>query len=86
MIRHASRDRSVGVLTLADMKVNQEAEVSHVHTDDRQVLQRIIAMGILSKTKITLLQNFPSYVFQIGQTRFAVDKELASCVYVRGSF
>jgi DtxR family Mn-dependent transcriptional regulator len=39
-------------------------------------------MGALPKTEITLLQKFPSYVFKIARSQFAVDKELASCIYV----
>ena len=29
-----------------------------------------------------MIQKFPSYVFQVGQSQFAVDKELAECIYV----
>jgi DtxR family transcriptional regulator, Mn-dependent transcriptional regulator len=40
-------------------------------------------MGVLPGTSITLIQNFPSYVFQLGQSQFAIDKDLASAIYVR---
>jgi DtxR family Mn-dependent transcriptional regulator len=30
-----------------------------------------------------MIQQFPSYVFQIGQSQFAIDKEMAEGIYVR---
>jgi DtxR family transcriptional regulator, Mn-dependent transcriptional regulator len=40
-------------------------------------------MSVLPGLSITLLQTFPSYVFQIGQSQFAIDKELAESIYIR---
>ena len=42
-----------------------------------------MAMGILPGAPISLIQSFPSYVFQIRRTQFAVDKEIADAIYVR---
>lgn len=30
-----------------------------------------------------LKREFPSYVFQIGQSQFAIDQEMAEGIYVR---
>lgn len=30
-----------------------------------------------------LIQSFPSYVFQIRQSQFAVDKEIAGTIFIR---
>jgi len=30
-----------------------------------------------------LKRKFPSYVFQIGQSQFAIDQEMAEGIYVR---
>ena len=32
---------------------------------------------------ISLIQSFPSYAFQVRQTQFAVDREIADAIYVR---
>ena len=32
---------------------------------------------------ISLIQKFPSYLFQVGQTQIATDKEIANDIYVR---
>ena len=42
-----------------------------------------MAMGILPGAPVSLIQSFPSYVFQVRQTQFAVDKEIADAIYVR---
>ena len=68
---------------LANLKVNQKGKVAYIHTKDHKKLQKLMAMNILPGMEITLIQNFPSYVFQIGQSQFAIDKELAENIFVR---
>jgi DtxR family Mn-dependent transcriptional regulator len=42
-----------------------------------------MSMGILPGMPVTLVQSYPSYVFDLDQTRYAVDKEMADYVFVR---
>ena len=42
-----------------------------------------MAMDILPGVPVSLIQSFPSYVFQVRQAQFAVDKEIADAIYVR---
>ena len=71
------------ITALVGLKVNQKAKVAYIHTRDRKKLEKIMAMGVLPGMAIILIQKFPSYVFQIGQSQFAIDKDLASGIYVR---
>jgi DtxR family Mn-dependent transcriptional regulator len=71
------------IMPLSELGKNKKAEVSYLQTQNRNALQKIIAMGMLPKTKVSLIQKFPSYVLQIGKSQFAIDKELAANVYVR---
>lgn len=71
------------ITALSKIEPNKKVKVSHVKTEDKAMLQRIIAIGALPGKEVTLIQKFPSFVFQIGKSQFAVDKELASCIYVR---
>jgi len=71
------------IMPLNKLGLHKKAKVSHIKADDRAMLQRVIAIGALPNTDITLIQKFPSFVFQIGKSQFAVDKELASCIYVQ---
>jgi Fe2+ transport system protein FeoA len=41
--------------------------------------------GILPGVGIKVIQQFPSYVFQVGYSQFAVDRPLAELIYVRWS-
>ena len=40
-------------------------------------------MGILPGANIKVIRQFPSYVFQVGYSQFAVDRPLAEVIYVR---
>ncbi|MBI4114941.1 MAG: ferrous iron transport protein A, partial [Candidatus Omnitrophica bacterium] len=50
---------------------------------DRHTMQKLIAIGALPETELTLIQRFPSYVLQIGRTQFCIDRELASSIHVK---
>lgn len=79
-----SKESNIGkvISCLDSIGVNQRGKVAYIHTQDQKKLQKIMAMGILPGMTISLIQKFPSYVFQIGHSQFAIDKELASAVYV----
>ncbi|MCQ2977136.1 MAG: metal-dependent transcriptional regulator [archaeon] len=58
-------------------------EVSYIKTDDGTKLQKIMNLGLIPGSKIILIQKFPNYVFQLGNTQLAVDKELAAEIFVK---
>ena len=70
-------------LRLDELEVNQKVSVSFIQIEDKNALQKIIAMGVLPNSELILLQKFPSFVFQMGFSQFSIDKELASCIHVR---
>lgn len=71
------------ISALSELDVNQKGRVAYIYTKDNPTLQKIMAMGVLPGTAINLIQKYPSYVFQVGQSQFAVDKEIASVIFVR---
>lgn len=71
------------IMPLSELETDMKATILHLESHDQGTLQKIIAIGALPNTDIKLIQKFPSYVFQIGKSQFAIDKELASCIYVR---
>ncbi|MFC1514792.1 metal-dependent transcriptional regulator [Candidatus Omnitrophota bacterium] len=71
------------LMQLCELGAGKKAKVSYLQTHDQTSLQKIIAMGALPGTEISLVQKFPSYVFKIGKTQFAIDKKLACHIYVR---
>lgn len=71
------------VCPLGDLEKGDRRTIAYLATDDRGRLHRLMALGALPGLHITVIQNFPSYVFQIGQSQFAVDREMAEGIYVR---
>jgi DtxR family Mn-dependent transcriptional regulator len=71
------------VAALSQLRPGQSGKVAYIHTSEPDQLQKMTAMGVLPGAPLNLLQDFPSYVFQIRQTQFAVDKEIADSIYVR---
>lgn len=71
------------VSPLSQLIPQQQGRVAYIYAQESSKLQKLIAMGIYPGARIMLIQNFPSYVFQAGQTQFAVDKEIADAIYVR---
>jgi DtxR family Mn-dependent transcriptional regulator len=71
------------VSPLSQLAPEQKGKVAYIFADESSKLQKLIALGIHPGAPITLIQSFPSYVFQAGQTQFAVDKEIADAIYIR---
>ena len=75
---------SIGLVApLSRMAAGQKGEVAHVHAQELEHLQKLTSMGILPGVSISVIQTFPAYVFQAGQTQFAVDRGIADAIYVR---
>jgi len=70
------------IVPLKELPCGQIGKVSYINTQDREVLKKLIAMGIQPGSKIKLLHRFPSFVFEMGTSCFAIDKELAENIYV----
>jgi len=71
------------VSPLSAMSSGQEGKVAYVHAPETGQLQKLMAMGLLPGAAIQLIQSFPSYVFRVNKTQFAVDKSIADAIYVR---
>ena len=71
------------VKSLTALEPGQMGKVAYLHTGDDKKLQKLMVMGVLPGMGICLLHKLPSYVFQVGHTQVAVDKEMASDIYVR---
>ncbi len=81
--RRAARGEPQLVGPLSAMKAGQSGSVAYLNTQDPKEMQKMMSMGILPGMPIELTQTFPSYVFRIHHSQFAVDKELAGRIYVR---
>ena len=67
---------------LCDGRPGETGSVAYLATRNNREVQKMIAMGVLPGTTIHLIQCFPSYVFQVGYSQFAVDRALAEIIFV----
>ncbi|MCX8022554.1 MAG: FeoA domain-containing protein [Syntrophorhabdaceae bacterium] len=77
------REKKGVVSLLSDMNVNEQGMIVYVEPKDRSRLNKLMALGVFPGLTVTMIQTFPSYVFQIGQSQFAIDREMAEAIYVR---
>ena len=71
------------ISSLDQLDVNDKGQVAYLQARDKDQMQKLISIGALPGVSIVLKQEFPSYIFQIAESQFAVDKELAQSIYVR---
>jgi DtxR family Mn-dependent transcriptional regulator len=73
----------LGVVSLTEFKSGQEGEIAYIQTEDNKKMQKLMAMGVLPGNKIVLVQAYPSYIFRVGYSEFAIDTNLAKEIFVR---
>ncbi len=71
------------VLPLSECEVKEKGEIAYIKTDRDNVMNKLTAIGILPGLTIQLLRKTPSYLFRMGESQFAIDKDLAEKIQVR---
>lgn len=79
----AKEDGDLGVVPLTEFKSGQEGEIAYIQTEDNKKMQKLMAMGVLPGNRIVLTQAYPSYIFRVGYSEFAIDTNLAKEIFVR---
>jgi len=73
----------LGVVPLTEFKSGQEGEIAYIQTEDSKKMQKLMAMGVLPGNRIVLVQAYPSHIFRVGFSEFAIDTNLAKEIFVR---
>jgi len=81
--RAGTRSAGKVISALVDLAPGQAGAIAYIHGRRRQMMQRLLSMGAVPGTPVTLLQRTPAYVFQLGHSQVAVDRETAQHIYVR---
>lgn len=79
----ARQKGDLGVVPLTEFRSGQEGEIAYIQTEDSKKMQKLMAMGVLPGNRIILAQSFPSYIFRVGFSEFAIDTALAREIFVR---
>jgi DtxR family transcriptional regulator, Mn-dependent transcriptional regulator len=68
---------------LSELEPKEKGRIAYLQAKDVTQMQKLISIGAIPGVSVTLLQKFPSYVFMVAHSQFAVDRELAQAIYVR---
>ncbi len=71
-----------GQTCVADLKPGETAQIISLETSNQTVLRKIMALGVFPGSSLRVLRCFPVFVLEIGYTRIAIDREIASNIYV----
>lgn len=75
----------LGVVPLTELKAREQGEIAYLQTGDNRKLEKLMALGVLPGNRIELIQTFPSYIFRVGFSEFAIDTAMAKEIFVRRS-
>lgn len=67
---------------LSRVKKKQRVKVAYIETDDEEIMRKILAMGLHPGKALFIIQQFPTTVFEIGNSQFAIDNDIAEKIMV----
>jgi DtxR family Mn-dependent transcriptional regulator len=71
------------VVPLTCLKKGAQGVIAYIKTEESKKLQKLMAMGVLPGDEIFLDLHYPSFVFSVGYSQYAVDSDMAETIYVR---
>lgn len=70
------------IVPLKELQPGDIGKISYVSAYEGETLKKLISMGFLPGKQVKLLHRFPSFVFEMENSSFAIDKELAGTIHV----
>ena len=71
------------VLPLSECVPGDRGKIAFVRSHDGGAMDKLTVMGVLPGLSVTLLRTSPSFLFQLGESQFAIDKKLAGRIHIR---
>ena len=74
-----------GVAKTTELAQSQSGRISHIKSDDAEVVKKLISMGFVPGREISIeaiLSDGGPRVARIGDATMALDYRLASCIFV----
>lgn len=78
-----SINASKEIRSLNEAKAGQDMQITHLASDDDATLNRLLSLGLLPGTRVTVVQSFPSFLLQLGYIQIAIDEQLARSIQVQ---
>jgi DtxR family Mn-dependent transcriptional regulator len=79
----ARKTREKFVVPLTRLRKGEKGIIAYIKAGDSKKLQKLMAMGVLPGNDIFLDRAFPSFVFSVGYSEYAVDADMAEAIFVR---
>lgn len=79
----AREEGEVGVVALTELKAGESGEIAYLAATDVSKMQKLMSMGVLPGNVLQLIRCYPTFIFKVGHSEFAVDSELAREIFVR---
>lgn len=57
--------------------------ITDLDVDSHETIQKMILMGALPGKTVDLIQRFPAFLIGLGNSQFAIDRELAEKIVVQ---
>jgi DtxR family Mn-dependent transcriptional regulator len=71
------------VSSLSRLHKGDMGRIAYIVTKNHKNLHKLISMGVLPGMDVEIIQTYPSYVFQVGNTQVAVDSNIADDIFVK---
>ncbi len=81
--RKARETKKKFVVPLTNLKPGETGIIAYIKVGDSKKLQKLMVMGVLPGNAIELDANFPSFVFSVGYSQYAVDADMAATIIVK---
>jgi DtxR family Mn-dependent transcriptional regulator len=81
--KEARQIGEVGVVALTELKAGERGEIAYLSATDVSKVNKLMSMGVLPGSELMVTRTFPSYIFKVGHSEFAVDSDLAREIFVR---
>jgi len=71
------------IAPLSRLKPGERGTIAYIKTGDSKKLQKLMAMGVLPGNAVELNADFPSFVFSVGYSQYAVDAGMAATIIIK---
>jgi len=79
----ARQEGEVGVVALTELKAGERGEIAYLAASEASKMQKLMSMGVLPGSVLVVTRTFPTYIFKVGHSEFAVDADLAREIFIR---
>ena len=74
---------SRAILPLTDVEAGETVRVAYITLSEEGRLSRLSSLGVLPGASVRVEQKFPAFIIELEETNVAIEKEVASNIFVR---